>query len=184
MTKRLKRNKYTMHLLKKMKIEIHTPFIMKTIYIFRYKRKRAYKMSNVNIEENVGDCVVCIEELTESTTVVYQDKKDSDWKKCVYCDACVKSMLDTKWEIFMQSLKKIDCEPAFKRIVASGPPINLRDSALPCDNDAKEVYMFKCNGEVFSAKLKESYIGEKRDALCKHLDEMLTYLKLFADKST
>jgi hypothetical protein len=136
----------------------------------------------ISIKTITKECASCLEEISSDKWIEYRDSKDSEWKDCQYCYNCIQYMLATKWGDFITSLEKINCEAEYKRIVASGPPVNLRDPALKCDNNTKEVYEFKCNQTILSAKLKDSYVGSQREELCQYLEEILVNLKILADQ--
>lgn len=148
-----------------------------------FDMENAQSINNDDSNDSFKECASCLGDLTNDVSVTYQDNENSEWKECVFCKTCIDYMLETKWSDFMASLKKINCKAEFKRIVMSGPPINLRDNSIQCSNESKEVYKFKCDNEEFSAKLKDSFVGSVRDELCERLKEIFESLQSDSDSN-
>jgi hypothetical protein len=114
------------------------------------------------MEIEIGDeCCVCYTEFDEETTVMFQEKQDSEWKKGAYCYDCTQYLIDNNWKKYMDDVEKADCKRSLRNALKCGPPINMRDVGFPCENEG-EVFKFKTNNIEFSAKLKDSLEGEKR----------------------
>ena len=119
------------------------------------------------------ECLCCMMEFDDENIVHYTDKPDGDWRMSPYCYNCLKYIQDTYWNTYVDTIKKADCKASLRRAIAEGPPVNIRDKALPCDNDTSEVYQLQFQKEVISAKLKGSYEGNKRLEWWDELKEVL-----------
>lgn len=120
-----------------------------------------------------NNCYSCLDTLCEENYVLYKDKEENDWYPCIYCSECIKYMLDTQWGQYMQNISQPDCAATLRRILESGPPINLRDKSIICNNDNSEVYKFYFSKCEQSAKLKGSLVGEEREKFILHQKEIL-----------
>ena len=150
-------------------------------------------------------CSVCFDDLTPETTVTYRQhtdepqnfsnsfapsfskdepqnfsnsfapsfSKDEEWLPFPYCKGCMEYLKDAQWDMYIQGLKKADCEATLKGLIKIGPPVNFRDVKIA---NGEEIYEFKCNSEVISGKLANSFDGEKRNALYSELKKILPSL--------
>lgn len=87
---------------------------------------------------------------------------DSVWLPSQFCETCIVYLLKTQWELYTTALAKTTCKAEQRRLLTTGPPINLKDiKALPCPNDS-EVYLlwYMSDNLTHSAKLEGSLIGE------------------------
>lgn len=132
-----------------------------------------------DIAVNIGDdCLCCwAVELDDETTVFYKDTDNSEWKVGGYCIDCTNHLLNTQWQTYSDGVKKADCRKSLRDSLENGPPINLRDRAFPCQNESKEVYSLKNNGEVLNPKLKDSLEGDERTQWWDHYKAILNALE-------
>ena len=106
------------------------------------------------------ECLSCMDDITIENYVLYKDQENNEWKSCYYCSICIKYMIDTQWDNYINSIEKVDCAATLRRLLEMGPPINFRDKTIECNN---EVYKFYYSGQEQDAKLKGSLIGKERD---------------------
>jgi len=99
-------------------------------------------------------CKCCLEEEEE---VRYRDKPDGKWMVCIYCEECVKYMLNTQFKNYIEQVKNEKCKKSLERLISMGPPENFRDPKVFCDNERNEVYAF----ENFSAKVERNCSKEE-----------------------
>ena len=99
------------------------------------------------------DCALCF----ENKIIKYHIDEDKDF---IYCYNCVLYLKDNQWYNYIKDLKT-DCQASLKRSIEIGPPVNVRDFAV---ENGKEIDYFIDNNKMISAKLKNSFDVEKRDA--------------------
>ncbi|RYH06296.1 hypothetical protein EON65_43045 [archaeon] len=86
----------------------------------------------------------------------------AQWIPSRYCESCIRYLLRTQWQSYLDHLDKPSCRAELRRLVKEGPPINIRDNeGLPCP-DHGEVMMlwFMSTGHEESAMLKGAIVGE------------------------
>jgi len=116
----------------------------------------------------ITECKCCFFDINNENYVLYTDgsfgKSPAEkWKSASYCKDCIKQMLLTQWETYLNDLYKADCEAARRRLIELGPPINIRDMlGLPCTNETHEPISLYYDNQEQSAKLVGSLIGESR----------------------
>lgn len=108
-------------------------------------------------------CISCYDNITNENYVLYKDNEISPWKSCNFCEICIINMIETQWELYVQNVATEDCEPTLRKLLNKGPPINLRENSIICDNEQSEVYKFWFANSEQSAKLKGSLEGEQRN---------------------
>ena len=127
---------------------------------------------------DIGDeCVVCYNEFTEKTKVLYQDNPDSEWKTGQYCYYCTEYLLKSNWQKYKDDVEKADCKRSLRNALKAGPPINMRDIGFPCQNDNGEVYKMKCNNVEFSPKLEGSLTGKEREEWWTHYKAIMNAME-------
>jgi hypothetical protein len=91
---------------------------------------------------------------------------DTGWLPSGFCIHCIKHLLSTQWDTYVNTLCKTTCKAEQRRMLTRGPPINLSDkTALPCPDD-EEVYALwymSSPDEEQSAKLTGSLVGKERE---------------------
>mmetsp|Transcript_35398 Transcript_35398/g.36065 ORF Transcript_35398/g.36065 Transcript_35398/m.36065 type:complete len:174 (+) Transcript_35398:180-701(+) len=119
-------------------------------------------------------CMSCWEELIDENYVEYKSSEDSPWQPSSFCSLCINHLLATQWNAFTTRLATTNCKAEARRMIERGPPINIRDpTALPCPEDGEVHSLWiMATGEVQSAKLEGSYVGEERQ---KYWDEMRAF---------
>lgn len=110
-----------------------------------------------------SECKCCCNEIGEENYVFYRDHKDGELIFCNYCDECITYLLENSWETYVKAVDKADCLAALKRLRELGPPINLREQGVPCNNESKEIYELYYKNSIQSAKLKNSLTGIERE---------------------
>ena len=109
-----------------------------------------------------ASCMSCWDDIDSSNYVEYKSSESSEWLPSGFCGSCVDHLLNSQWDIYTSALAKTTCKAEQRRLLKTGPPINIKDAtALPCP-DGGEVYLLwymKDNLER-SAKLKDSLEGE------------------------
>eukprot|EP01031_Cornospumella_fuschlensis_P037326 gene37326-45316_t len=88
----------------------------------------------------------------------------AQWVSSRYCESCVRYLLRTQWQSYLDHLEKPTCRAELRRLVKDGPPINLRDKeGLPCpDNGEVMMLWFMSSDREESAMLKGAIVGEER----------------------
>ena len=115
-------------------------------------------------------CACCWDDLGQETYVEYKTSETSAWLPSGFCINCVNHLLDTQWDVYVNALAKTTCKAEQRRLLAKGPPINLKDTkALPCPDDG-EVHSlwFMVDNTERSAKLRGSLVGEVSEAVWYH----------------
>ena len=104
----------------------------------------------------------CWDDVDGSNYVEYKSSETSNWQPSGFCEMCTSYLVKTQWDLYTSALAKTTCKAEQRRLLKSGPPINLRDTkALPCPDDG-EVHSlwFMSSGVEQSAKLEGSLVGE------------------------
>lgn len=70
--------------------------------------------------------------------------------------------MGTKFEKYVVEVTTTDCKESLQRLLKDGPPVNFKDSALPCDNERKEVHSFFFEATTKTAKLDGAVDGAAR----------------------
>lgn len=107
-------------------------------------------------------CLSCWDDVDQSNYVEYRSSGESAWMPSGFCEMCITYLVKTQWELYTSALAKTTCKAEQRRLLKTGPPINLRDvKALPCPDDG-EVHSlwFMSSGVEQSAKLEGSLVGE------------------------
>lgn len=106
----------------------------------------------------------CWDDIEGSNYVEFRATESSPWVPSGFCEVCVSYLLKTQWELYTSALAKTTCKAEQRRLLKTGPPINLKDEkALPCP-DGAEIHSlwFMSDGAEHSAKLEGSLVGEVR----------------------
>jgi hypothetical protein len=74
-----------------------------------------------------GDCLVCYEELTDDTYAEYRVSAASPWLPAKFCTDCIQTVLDTKFDAYINGVANSTCEAELKRYMIKGPPIYIED---------------------------------------------------------
>ena len=111
------------------------------------------------------ECMCCMNDI--ETIVKY--RVDNEWFDCGYCEDCIKYMLKTQFQQYVEDVKKEKCKVALKRLVTLGPPMKFRD---PNINNGKEVDEFN----LFPADLENIYPSDELEEYKSNLVELLSTL--------
>lgn len=126
-----------------------------------------------------GMCCLCtMEDITEEDKnyVEFQSYPSMTWKAALFEMCVVQQLLDSQFALYVERVKKTDCQAELRRLLASGPPIYVSDKhAFPMDdNDSHVIKLwYSCDGEERSAKLKGALEGEEREELCESLKQFI-----------
>lgn len=115
-----------------------------------------------NDEDTSAYCLSCYGDFSEVESFEYNDSPNSEWRKAPYCIECFNHIKSTQFKKYKKSVDTADCVAALRRCVQEGPPVNVRDKGFKCNNENGEVYQYKYNGNIHSAKLEDSIEGEER----------------------
>jgi hypothetical protein len=74
-----------------------------------------------------GECVVCYEDLTADNYVEYRVGPTAPWLPAKFCQECLQTVLDTKFEAYMTGVASSTCEAELRRYMLKGPPIYIED---------------------------------------------------------
>ena len=74
-----------------------------------------------------GECLVCYEDLTAENYVEYRVAPDAPWLAAKFCEECLQTLIDTKFEAYMSGVAKSTCEAELRRYMARGPPVYVED---------------------------------------------------------
>jgi len=118
-----------------------------------------------------GECLCCFGDLDETCYVEYKASEMGAWLPSKFCEMCVQHLLSTLFKKYKDSLANSTCQAEMRRLVESGPPVNLKDTtALPCEEDSDnkngEVHSlwYMSDGKVHSAQLEGALVGAEREA--------------------
>lgn len=114
------------------------------------------------IPKEGATCMSCWDDVDSTSYVEYKSSTEAEWLPSGFCVSCVEHLLNSQWEIYTTALAKTTCKAEQRRLLKAGPPINIKDAtALACPDNG-EVYSlwFMRDGEVHSAKLTGSLVGE------------------------
>ncbi len=93
-------------------------------------QSQSQTQSQCQIESNPTNCIICYDDFDESNKLQYYpttdtnadtDTKTNTISDFPYCIGCVNYEIENKWSSYIESLKKVDCEAALKRIIEKGP---------------------------------------------------------------
>ena len=110
-------------------------------------------------------CGSCLDDITDQNKVLFKQNESSDWQNFGYCSECVKELMKFKWNNYITSLKKTDCQKTLKLLIKKGPPHNFRDVGVTND---EEIFQFHYEGQIQTAKLENSLDQETNRML--HLE--------------
>lgn len=130
-------------------------------------------------QEEYPECLACCCPIEPDVYSLFRYHQDQEWIPSRYCWDCIQYLLQTKWQDYCDGISKADCAVALDRLIENGPPINLRDPVGFYDPDPEkhqeiqsgmfrnkdtslEVFEFKFQDNVLSAKLDGSLIGQAR----------------------
>lgn len=129
------------------------------------------------------NCNICFDDINDHNNVKYRLNQDDLWYDVNCCDLCIKNLLNTLWNTYLNNIKSADCASSLKRLLKHGSPINLRCydildlSNSDDENKYKEIHELLINNEIISAKLEGSIIGDDRQKLFDDNCIMLKYLE-------
>jgi len=107
-------------------------------------------------QSNPINCIICYDDFDETNKLQYYPNTDTNVNTDTlidfpYCIGCVNYEIDNRWSLYIESLKKVDCGAALKRIIEKGP---ITWYSIPEINDGKSIKKFKLNNKDFSGMLK------------------------------
>lgn len=102
-------------------------------------------------------CGSCWDDINDQNKVLFKWREDSEWQNFSYCSECVKELMKFKWNNYITSLRKTDCQKTLKLLIKQGPPHNFRDVGLTND---EEIFQFHYEGQTQTAKLENSFDQE------------------------
>ena len=107
-------------------------------------------------------CMSCWDDIDASNYVEFKASESGEWVPSGFCEVCIAYLLKTQWETYTTALAKTTCKAEQRRLLKSGPPINIKDAkALPCPDEAETHSLwYMSDGQVHSAKLEGSLVGE------------------------
>ena len=127
-------------------------------------------------QSNPTNCIICYDDFDESNKLQYYSNTDTDTDTITdfpYCLECVNYEIENRWSLYIESLKKVDCEAALKRIIEKGP---ITWYSIPEINDGKAIKKFKLNNTEFSGVLKDLPPTEIIEQLNDRLTKLLPIL--------
>jgi hypothetical protein len=105
--------------------------------------------------EPTFECPVCFDSFTEA---VYYTTDGETWLQHKYCLNCLKDIKDGAWRMYIDNIKKADCERSLKTCLQHGIPDKLTvDSTLIMP----VMQALKVNNEVISTKLDMTISDEE-----------------------
>ena len=132
--------------------------------------------------DDSNSCIACYDELTN--ILYYCEDYHKNWKRSQYCINCINYLKKMQWDNFQKDIND-DCLATLRRIIETGPPINVRDIySMKCENESGEVYLFMYENIEVDAKLENSLIGDERDLLWLELKNKYKIFKKILDSST
>mmetsp|Transcript_3314 Transcript_3314/g.4663 ORF Transcript_3314/g.4663 Transcript_3314/m.4663 type:complete len:165 (+) Transcript_3314:40-534(+) len=111
-----------------------------------------------------AECMCCYDDITAENYIEYKASNDGEWLAASFCQTCIEQLLSNQYHIWVNKLETSNCKAEQRRMLSTGPPINISDkTALPCPDDG-EVYMlwYSSDKAEHSAKLDGSLEGEAR----------------------
>ena len=110
-------------------------------------------------------CLCTWEPIDESCYVEYQSKPSMKWSVCLFGEEAVRQLLQTQYQIYIDSVQKTDCIKEFTRLMKVGPPIWITDKhGLPLpegDTHVHKLWFMNDNTEI-SGKLHGALEGKER----------------------
>ena len=106
----------------------------------------------------------CWDDIDATSYVEYRASQEAEWKSSGFCQVCVSYLLTSQWELYTSALAKTTCKAEQRRLLAAGPPMNLKDAKALETPDGAEVHSlwFMSDGQEHSAKLDGSLLGDER----------------------
>lgn len=116
-----------------------------------------------------AECQICFNDIDEDTYMEWKPTEEHDWIASQICSDCCQFLLSSGWKRWLEALEKIDCAAAQRRLLLTGPPINLRDKSIfktevHVDGHVHKLW-FSCDQEERLGKLDGSLEGEARQEL-------------------
>jgi hypothetical protein len=137
-------------------------------------KTQSQSQSQCQIESNPTNCIICYDDFDESNKLQYYPNTETNTiTDFPYCIGCVNYEIENKWSLYIESLKKVDCEAALKRIIEKGP---ITWYSIPEINDGKAIKKFKLNNTEFSGVLKDLPPTEIIEQLNDRLTKLLPIL--------
>ena len=135
--------------------------------------------------ENIS-CLICFDDLTEDDIVLYKISSDIEYIRSDCCKSCVKHLIENSWDVYIDRIKKAECEAEMKRLIEYGPPVNLRcmsimtnynnNEKIKPDEEFESLYF---DNQIQSAKLIGSldFDSNERNLWIQEQQQVLEYLK-------
>lgn len=108
------------------------------------------------------ECKSCMEDMGMSNYVEYRTAT-GPWLPSLFCETCIKFMLSSQWEKYVESLGKASCAAERRRLVARGPPATIRDRIgleVP-DGETVADLWYASDKEIHSAALEGALVGDE-----------------------
>ena len=123
------------------------------------------------------ECIVCFENMNHQTFWVTGHNENN--QLVPYCWICTQDMLSNHHKRWMQSLKKVDCASALRRLIKNGPPMTIAD-AIPELQQPLQFGTLICDQEETSGKLIGSHKTE--DERQDYWNELKVMLGIFEEQ--
>ena len=126
-------------------------------------------------------CACCWDDISAENFVEYlpypheENNSKPVWQVSKFCENCVEVLISTQWEKYTSALQNTTCKAEQRRLLTTGPPVNVKDdNALPCPGKGEvNLLWYMSTQQEKSGKLKDSLEGEVRDKYWK--EQMLFY---------
>ena len=127
------------------------------------------------------ECLVTMEDITSDNYVEYQCYPSLQWKPAKIEQAVIEELLRTQFHMYIERVKKTDCQAELRRLLDGGPPVYVSDPhGLPLsdeENNEKDTHVvqlwFASDNQERSAKLDGAVEGDEREKLWQELKEFI-----------
>jgi hypothetical protein len=111
------------------------------------------------------ECNICYDDFTLESRCMYKTRLNTEWVPFNWCIDCVRHMINTQYQAWIESVKNATCPKALQRLIDQGPPIWLYDATtFPVQPDDYVIEIGYNNPVVsISAKLTGAVEGDARE---------------------
>lgn len=109
-------------------------------------------------------CCICYDDVC-----LYKHSGSNIWHDSAYCWACIKHMLDSRFQDYIDTVEESRCKKTVNAAIEAGPPIWIEDKGLPVPDGEHVAEIQTPEGDVHSAVYTGAVQGEARYQLWEEL---------------
>jgi len=113
----------------------------------------------------MNECKICYDSFTPALQCMYKTRLNNKWEPFNWCIECVRHMINTQYQAWIESVKNETCPGALQRLIDQGPPVWLYNATtFPVQLDDHVIEIGYDNPMIsISAKLVGAVEGDARE---------------------